>query len=155
MNLFRTRCIPLKLSLQLSCNSSNNCLKLSFTCSCVGCWLIPNQVSVCVMLSNGPQRLKCIISLECEPLHVSDVTHTCTRRWRNESLVHRFCNLWPSGSGPVSKVPQVINNCHWGHPTCSCTALWQWIVATFIIWNGLRKSCRLFLVVQVVCHYRD
>lgn len=113
------------LAVTLHYNSSNNCPKPSFTRSCVGCWLVPNPFSVCVMLSNGLQSLKCVISLECEPLHVSDVTDTCTRRQR---------------SGPVSEVPQVINNCHWGHLTCSCTALWQWIAATFIIWNGLRKS---------------
>lgn len=132
------------LAVTLHYNSSNNCPKPSFTRSCVGCWLVPNPFSVCVMLSNGLQSLKCVISLECEPLHVSDVTDTCTRRQR---------------SGPVSEVPQVINNCHWGHLTCSCTALWQWIAATFIIWNGLRKSpadgktespLLIFLVVQVV-----
>lgn len=81
-------------------------LNPSLTRSFVACWSFPNHFSVCAMLTNCFQALKCV------KLCVTQTWHT--RVWEDRGTrAQKALRPVTFRSRHVSKVSQVINNCGW------------------------------------------
>lgn len=118
-------------------------LNPSLTRSFVACWSFPNRFSVCAMLTN------CFQALKCMKLCITQTWHT--RAWEDRGTraqkALRPVTFW---SRHVSKVSQVINNCGWSSrpaaaqyqaATSSDFYYFKWLMNVSCWWENTFWSC--------------